>query len=204
MRALSIRPKSLKSLENPHWLVSWGILVCAGYAFIHLETRFFGAFAVLFWLYIYSALMFRVSGRTRTAILVPLLALAMLSVSLTAVANARTMRDRGVLRQPDYQIVGDALRDVGVEQGDYLAVVGNGFDLYFARYARARVVAQIPDADEFWRLNGAELDTVKTRLAALGVKAIVARNRLDGATQEGWRDVNSTNSARFHILRLAR
>jgi hypothetical protein len=204
MLALSVpRTTRVTAIHVPIWQFAWPVAVCAAYAFIHVETRFVGPFAVLFWLGIYGVLVFRVPSNTRMVILAPVLSMAMLGVTLLAVANAGTLRDRGVESRPDYQIVGEALREAGVGRGDYLAVVGNGFDLYFARYARARVVVQIPDAGEFWRLSSAELDAVSARLAAIGVKAIIARNRMDGAPRSGWRDVTSANS-RFHILLLQR
>jgi hypothetical protein len=199
--ALSNRATLFEALRKSTWLLLWPVLACSAYALIHVEPRFIAPFALLFWLSIYGVLIFRVPGRTRMIILVPVLALAMLFTVVVAISGAGTLRERGVVRQPDYQVVGEALRSAGVREGDYLAVVGNSFDAYYARYARARVVAQIPDADEFRRLSKVEVSAVADHLAAVGVKAIVARNRMESAPQASWREVNA-NSAQFHILIL--
>jgi hypothetical protein len=64
-----------------------------------------------------------------------------------------------------------------LQKGDRLAAVGYAYNCYYARYDRLRIVAQIPDANEFWHLSTPELQRVEERLASIGVTAVVAWNQ---------------------------
>jgi hypothetical protein len=105
-------------------------------------------------------------------------------------------------------MVADRLSNLGLHSGDRLALVGSAFYPaeaypYYARIDRLRVVAQVPDENEFWRLTTPELESVEERLASIGVKAIVAVNRPDYVVQADWRDVTLGRGVRFNILLLS-
>ena len=96
-----------------------------------------------------------------------------------------------------------ALRELGLQNGGRLAIVGCAYDCYYARYARLRVVAQIPDAHEFWRLSTPELKSVAERLISIGVNAVVVSNSPDAPALAGWKDVNISDSVRLKVLLLS-
>jgi hypothetical protein len=168
------------------------------YALVVVERRFLGAFFVLLWLAVYGFLLFRVDVLTRQAILAVVLCVTMIEL---LGASARVVRDRP-LGQPAYETVAEALHAVGLKSGDRLALVGNGVEPYYARVGRLVVVAQIPDADEFWGLSASELNRITERLAKAGVRALVARDRLGGAMPGNWRDLRTSDSTRYSILRV--
>ena len=66
-----------------------------------------------------------------------------------------------------------------------------------------RVVVEIPATDEFWNLSTLELKSVAERLARIGVKAIVAKNRPDISAPANWRDVKICDSLRYSVLLLS-
>jgi hypothetical protein len=84
-----------------------------------------------------------------------------------------------------------------------LAIVGYAYNCYYARYDGLRIVAQIPDANEFWHLSTPELKVVGERLASIGVRAVVASNRPDTTTLAGWKDVKISDSSRLSVLLLS-
>jgi hypothetical protein len=178
------------------WLVAWPLAACAMYGVVHIERRFLWAFFVLFWLAVYRRLFHRANATARTAVLVTVLGALLIPA-------ARSLPD-AVLHPnpPDYLRVADALRAAGVHPGDRLATVGQGFDTYYAHYLGARMVAEIVDADEFWRLSAPDLATVKQRLAGIGVKALVAKNAPLASASLGWREVVTSSPSRFSILAL--
>jgi len=65
------------------------------------------------------------------------------------------------------------------------------------------VVAQIPDAREFWHLSAPELKSLAERLASIGVKAVVASNRPDASASADWKDVKVSDSVRLTVLLLS-
>jgi hypothetical protein len=73
-------------------------------------------------------------------------------------------------------------------------VVGLAFDAYYARMVGARVAVQIPEGGEFCDLTAKELGELMDVLTRVGVTAIVATNRPQYCTVEGWRDCESRGS----------
>jgi len=98
--------------------------------------------------------------------------------------------------------IGRSLRDLGLQGGDQVAVVGYAYSCYYARYDRLQIAAQIPDSRGFWQLSAAESESMEKRLASIGVKAIVARNRPETSASSGWKDVWRSGSSRLSVLLL--
>jgi hypothetical protein len=95
------------------------------------------------------------------------------------------------------------LRRLGLQPGDKLAFVGNAdHHPYYARYDRLRVVSQIEDADEFWRLSPTDAKRVEDRLASIDVKALVAFNRPANMPESGWADIGSIEGRHCSVLLL--
>jgi hypothetical protein len=202
---LAAREKRFPNLSpRSLWMLSWPLTAVLMYALVHVESRFVAAFFALVWLAIYGALSRRLNSRAVVAVCATVVGAVMIPFigQLTA-ETARAAKDVVFSRQPDYQMVADGLRDLGVQSGDCLAVVGYPFDPYYARYARLRVIAQIPAPDELWGLGSQELKSVTERLRQIGVKAVVAKNRPDIPTQANWRDVRVSKSERFSLLLLS-
>jgi hypothetical protein len=192
------------------WQLAWPVAACSMYALVHVDHRYVSPFLVLLWVTIYGVLTLRLKDLCTW----PLLATCICTVTLTLTANplvaaARAMRDSIRPRQPEgYEMVADRLNSLGLHSGDRLALVGSAFYPaeaypYYARIDGLRVVAQVPDENEFWRLSTPELESVEERLASVGVKAIVAVNRPDYVVQADWRDVTLDRGVRFNILLLA-
>lgn len=204
MLAISIRKPAISLIpdRNFKWLIGWALCGLATYAVVHVEPRYVGAFFVLFWLAIYRVLWFRVKVGARVAILVAVLGTLYIPSSIILVAaTTRSVRER--TNTPDYMVVAGALDAAGVHRGDRLAVIGSCLDAYYARYAGTKIVAQIVDSDGFWHLPEEQLDVVKKRLAQLGVKAIVSRDRPVGSIHRGgWQDVVTQSGMRYSILAL--
>lgn len=189
------------------WQLIWPLTAMFMYGLVHVETRFLGAFFVLLWLAIYGGLMSRLNGmNTRVALAVCSTVACTVMIPLMdqiTIAGLHALRDLVRSTQPAYKTVGVGLRNLGVRRGDRLAVVGYAYDSYFARYAGLRVVAEIPSADEFWKLSTEELKSVEEQLEKIGVKAIVAKDRPNISAPANWLDVTASNSARFSILLLS-
>ena len=196
-----VYPKLPRSLW---WQLAWPLAAFTMYALVHVERRFLGAFFVLLWLAIYAALTIRMNRRISAAVCATVLSTVMLPFAARlAITSVGIARDLVHPRPPAYQIAAHAFRDLGLQNGDRLAVVGYAHDCYYARCARLRVVAQIPDTNEFWHLTTPELTSVAERLASIGVKAVVAPNRPATSARADWKDVNVSNSMQLSILLLS-
>jgi hypothetical protein len=187
------------------WQLAWPLVACSMYALVYVEPRYLGPFLVLFWMAVYRALMFRVNRGIAAAVCGTVLFFNVI-VPFTAyltTAAVRSAKDIAHPRPPEYQIAAVGLSDLGLRNSDRLAIVGYAYDCYWARYDRLRVVAQIPDAHEFWRLSAPELKSLAERLASDGVKAVVVSNRPDGSAHADWKDVKVSDSLRLSVLLLS-
>ena len=203
--------KRLPSLpRDAWWQLAWPVAACSMYALVHVDHRYISPFLVLFWVTVYGVLTLRLKDQCTW----PLLATCIGTMMFTLTANplaagARAVRDCIRPRhQEDYEMIADRLNKLGLHSGDRLALVGSAFSPaeaypYYARIDRLRVVAQIPDENEFWRLSAPELESEKQRLASIGVKAVVAINRPDYIAREKWSDVILDRGVRFNILLLS-
>jgi hypothetical protein len=187
------------------WLLLWPLTTVLMYAVVHVEDRFLGAFCVLSCLAIYGALICRLNRRIAVAVCATVAGTLIISFTgYMSTASAFLVGDLVHPRQPDYEVVGDSLRNLGVESGDRVAVVGQeAFDPYYAHYAGLRVVANIPTADEFWKLSPAEVESVADTLRGIGVKALVAENKPEASTAANWRQVKLSGPMRVSILLLS-
>jgi hypothetical protein len=186
------------------WQLAWPLAAFSMYAFVHVEDRFVGAFFVLLWLAVYGTLMCGVDRRVTVAVLATVLCTVMVPFSAKlAMQSARIARDVVHPRSPEYQTAALGLGALGLRNGDHLAIVGYANNCYYARFARLRVVAQIPNTQEFWRLSTPELKVVAQRLTSIGVKAVVASNGPDAPALADWKDVKVSDSLRLRVLLLS-
>lgn len=148
------------------WLVLWPVAVCCMYAMVHVESRFFGGFLVIFWLTF--ARLFPAKWQ------VPRLAFAMVSAVLLLASIRNTQKDTEAIAQAaNTRIVAARLKSVGVQPGDRIAVVGDGLYAFYARVAGARIVAEI----------SGQKRVLERRLCACGSGATGAERRWDQAAR---------------------
>jgi hypothetical protein len=201
---LAARQARFSDFLRESWLWTWPLVALLMYALVHVEARYVAVFCVLLWVAIYGALMARVNRQTALAVCATVAVTTMIPFTThIAAATARDARDLLRSTQPDYQIVGARLRNLGLRSGDRLAIVGYPFDPYYAHYAGLRVAAEIPATDEFWNLTPLELESVASRLKEIGVKAVVAENRPASLSPANWQDVSVSEAERFSILLLS-
>jgi hypothetical protein len=178
------------------WLVTWPLAACAMYALVRLHERYVAPFLLLLCLEIYRALAFRVGKRVAVTVCALVLLVALAPVALVGARSLETSVRQ--FRHPvdaDYVAVAHNLQNLGLQPGDELAVFGDAYRSYYARYDRMRVVSQILTPDDFWRLNPADAKRVEDRIASIGVKAIIAVNRPPSNQEAGWIEVGTVADA---------
>lgn len=196
----------------------WGLALVAGltlgaYGLVYVEPRYVGAFLILAWGDVFANI--RLPDDTLSRRLLAVLPVVMALHVLVILAgftlsgfidlSAPEENPSRILDQrapPDWP--GEAalfLRDLGVKPGDDVAVIGYGFDSYWARLADVRIVAELlaSEADPFWRGTAAIRNQVIEAFAGTGAKAIIAENVPPRVSLTGWRQVGDSN---YYILLL--
>jgi hypothetical protein len=190
----------------------WGLLILAlaafvMYAMVYVETRYLAPFVMLFWANLLVNI--HLPDLTIFRRLISLLSITMILFMLAniAVFNVEGLRDYRGLGNPRQLAVSQAsppsrpgevaekLRSLGVQQGDKVAIIGYGFDSFWARLARVQIVAELIEweANPFWVGGPVVQSKVIQAFASTGARAIVAESVPDYASLPGWRQLGNTD-----------
>lgn len=180
-------------------LALWSIAAAFAYALVHVEPRYLAGFAAAGVVVAWSALARRTPRRAMRAVL-PVVLVALL-VSLVRNLQQNVGGFEPAYR-PDYLVEAEQLHGIGVARGDYVAMVGDAFEAYAAFGAETPITAQVMDSTGFWQLTAAARSELQARLAATGVKALLANNVASEMRVEGWRIFSRPDSSNLGVLVL--
>jgi hypothetical protein len=192
------------NIRRAAWIFAWPLIAMSMYALVHVEYRYVAAFCVLLCLATYGVLVPRVNTQVAMAVCATVAgAMFIPFVGNMVVVTGQTVKDLLRPQKPSYEIIALGLRDLGVKDGDSVAVVGWPFGPTFAHYGRLRVVAAIMGTDQFWNLSPLELKSVMHSLTGAGIKAVVAKDRPRNSTPANWHDIKISDSNRYSVLLLS-
>jgi hypothetical protein len=183
-------------------LVAFGL-----YAFVYLEGRYIGAFLVLFWAGLFSSV--RLPNSLLSQRLLSIAGATVVFFFLLNIAsfNLAGVRKIGLLesssveqfaesKAPSYKPtrLAEAVLDMGLARGDSIAFVGYSFGAFFARLARLRIIAEIPDseAESFWLADSPTRSAVIEAISNTSAKAIIAEWVAPGVPLDGWQRIGSS------------
>ena len=91
--------------------------------------------------------------------------------------------------------IAQTLKELGVQPGDKVGVIGYAYDSSWARLAHVRIIAEMleTDAEGFWRGHQGLRQEVLDAFVNAGSKAVVAENVPPYAHLNGWYHIRDTN-----------
>lgn len=193
-----------KLLYGEEWMFVWPVATCFIYSLVHLDYRFIGSFAVLWWPSVYRMLSRRVDQRAYAAVLTTV-GIGLMFCAVRSVPGAIRQSGHDLLgRGPasEQVVVAIQLAGLGLQPGDRIATVGHGFDGYYARLAALRLTAQIADPGSFWRLSEPDLRRLGEELRRAEVKAVVTQKIRDEAAGNAWQILTRKPFSEFSVLLL--
>ncbi len=207
------RPVSGRQLFRRWGLALVALLVFGFYALVSVIGRYVGAFVILFWAEALANMALPDGPDSRRLVsrlgflMTLFLLLSILIFNLRGwqdLTSAPAQAPAGVVAGPPAWPgeVAEALYDLGVGPGSHVAVVGYGFDAFWARLARVKIVAEMLDveAGAFFYGSPEEQAAILAAFAGTSARAIVAENVPAEATLNGWRQVGDSN---YYIYLLA-
>ena len=205
---LGVKRRSLQSwLSGELGLVIIAIAAFGLYALVYLEGRYVGAFLVLFWAGLFSCI--RIPKSLLSQRLIAVAGAILLSCFLLNIVsfNLEGLKRIGLLetssgkksvqdQSPSYKPVpmAEAVLEMGLKPGDEIAFIGYSFGAFFARLARLRIIAEIPDdqAESFWLADPATRSAAVEAIRKTGAKAIIAEWVAPGAAVNGWQRIGNS------------
>jgi len=199
-----------------HWvLLVPAIAALAMYSLVHIQPRYIAPFVVLLWAGILAGVRLPDSHESRRLVACVSVAISLVTIIKIVVPSAQVLYGRGrdLMRWQDassnvHWQVADGLSRMGIQPGDQVALIGLGSRSYWARLARVRIVAEIPqsedeeefqEADNLWAANDFVKSQVIKTFTRTGAKVIVARVPRYASTI-GWQRIGNTDYYAYILL----
>jgi hypothetical protein len=193
--------RRMEGLRESYPLVIPAAANLAMFGLVLVQTRYVGAFVTLLWLGLFSGIRIP-SGQkaerwARTVVLF-MLVCALVPLARYAAATARRgLKEEWLFGNPPegpvYWQVGEALKQAGLREGDWIATFCDSYTGYWARLARVRIMAESKDPDQFWRASPDAQAKAMEAMRAMGIKAVVAKREPSWPPAPGWQPVGHTD-----------
>jgi hypothetical protein len=193
-------------LRSARW---WPVAVpalatLAIYSPVHAEGRFIAATAAVLLIVAYAGVeMQSAAGVRRISVAVGVVSALALAMTIVApmvrwpVSNKTYAYPNPVPGPADAEAA-DALLQSGVRNNDRIGLIWNekwahgaARGAIMARLARVKIVAEVTDADAFWKFDEGSRQRAITALQSVGIRAIVAQN-VPVPFQQGWHRLGNT------------
>ncbi|MBI3589997.1 MAG: hypothetical protein HY094_01295 [Candidatus Melainabacteria bacterium] len=166
------------------------------YLLVHLESRYIGAFLVVFWLVLFSSVKLKYFSNVKrvTSLLAVVLVFSLNIMSVFSKdleENYQAAKDEII----DWQIA-EKLEKAGIKKRDKVAIIGNYYDhLYWARLLKVQIIAEIFDEPvyEFWAASDHVKSQVFKTLKQYGIKTVVTEKIPSYASNAKWENINGTS-----------
>ncbi len=194
-----------------HWflLVPVGAVLGA-YALLHYEGRYIAAYVVVLWIVLFRSIAIPPSVESKKIFNAILTSAALVIVITLAIGSGRAVFHAarqfvmGNAEPPFFQSgytnwkVAKFLNEAGLRAGDPVGAVGWTYSAYWARMARVRIVAEIPDepggARTFWSLDPEKNAAVMQLFRDVGAKAVVVSERAPSdLVPANWQQIGNSN-----------
>jgi hypothetical protein len=173
------------------------------YALVHVEPRYVGSFILVFWGGVLSQLRLpksEFSGRLLRAATLAIVVIYSTELCVGALAAAAAERALAAGAQEDLQVA-QGISQQGLRPGDRVATVGGMSAMVWARLAKVRIVADLPDDADSWFQEPDTRSNTLSAFATTGAKAIVAV-RPSGA-KNGWIRIGRTEYYLYALTDLS-
>jgi hypothetical protein len=192
------------------WALTIPAVIALGlYGMVLVEGRYVGVFILLFWTDILANIRLPDTGNNKSwmNVLSGIAAFGLLAnvamFNLDGFKRLNPTLGVGSVQQvapPATPLeVAQTLKELGVQPGDKVGVIGYAYDSFWARLAHVRIVAEMleSDADEFWRGDKALRQGVVQAFAGTGAEAVVAEYAPNYVQLDDWHRVGDSN---YYIL----
>jgi hypothetical protein len=184
----------LKDLAERLDVLLPAIVALGLYAFVHVEPRYVGAFILVFWGGVLCQVRLPKSDLASRLLRFSALAIVIVySVELCVgvLGTAAAGKAFTPINQEQLEVA-QSIRQEGLRRGDQVATIAGMSSMIWARLAKVRIVADLPDDADPWFEGPDTRSRVLSAFAATGAKAIVAFRVPPSWSTDGWMKIGQT------------
>jgi hypothetical protein len=178
-----------------YWHLSIPAIAALGmYALVTVEARYVAGFVIVLWAAVLSAIRLPDSmlwhRMQKVSVLIAVIALLSLAMEKVALRMYEwNQRSTNI-----WWIVADDLHRAGLDEGDKVASLGSGYNAYWARLARLKLVAEIQSSDvtSFWAASEQTKSEIFAACERAGAKAMVTREAPSAGPGPDWIKLGTT------------
>jgi hypothetical protein len=160
-----------------------------------LQTRYIAPFVILLFAGVFSSV--RLPDTQQSKRLILGLTIAVL-FTIGIQFSSQSAKDlRTILRKSEHiqWQIANRLSQLGIKPGEKVAILGQE-DYYWARLSKVKIVASIPDVEEFWTANAVTRAEVLKAITKTGARAVVQRPgfmNIPDISTRGWQEISNTH-----------
>ena len=196
---------AIRKAARAYWpLFMIGFVAMGLYMLVHVETRFVAPYLCIFWVVLLTGVRLPKTGAVLKMAECLIGAVTLTLVLTVADGTVRAIQAGGPYSARDHIEVSDRLKQIGVQSGDRVAVLGDGNWSYWAHLGRLRIVANVMGVDTplFWAANAEQRAKVFQILAESGARVVVTSNIPQlVAPDASWQPIGTTG---YYFLWLPR
>jgi len=174
------------------------------YALVHVESRYVAPFILVFWGGVLSRVRLPKSELAIRVLRFSALAVILIyavELSLGPLRAAAPEKFRAAEMQEELEVA-RSIRQAGIRPGDQVATVDGLSGVVWARLAKVRIIAGLPDDAVLWSQRSDVRLRVYSALATTGAKAIVTGSVPPSGSMDGWIRINQTGHYLYPLMRL--
>ena len=185
--------KSLKDIYECWYLILPSIIVFLLYSLIIVQYRYLGPFIAPFWCGIFAALKFHNYNQKKEIIDKTVMLLVALLTITSIISQDIFVAGKNASAQMHAKVA-SAVRKLGVNPGDRVAVIGVNYGIYWTHLAKVNIVVEVPSEEEknFWVINSGDKKKLFKKIKTLGGKIVVAEQAPSHISHEGWMSIKGT------------
>jgi len=191
---LSTRQAWLSAIGRmwPIWLPP--AAACLAYSSVLVEGRYVAPFLAVLWIVAFAACMVRQSAANRRVTIAIILAVVLATGVKTLKLAATDALTGAHQKDPEWEAA-QALKDLGLEPGDHVALIGVIGEQHLLRLARVKAVSELiyGHENEFWAGTDTVQQSVFTAFTHSGAKLVIANRAPLTAGKEGWVRLGDTD-----------
>jgi hypothetical protein len=203
----AMNQKSSFPFSVQKWVLTLPAIAAFGlYALVLVADRYIGVFVLLFWTDILANLRLKDNLTNRSVIKIFSsiaifgLLLNVFLFNIDGIGRLNPTTPPGAIEQisnPPARPLAVAvkLQELGIQPDDRVAVIGYAYDSFWARLARVKIVAEMPEeqAVKFWVGDDQLQEGVLNAFARSGAKFVIAENVPGYVQPNGWQQVGESS-----------